>query len=157
MKIRCCVMDGKTKYRGIDREVELDIFRKEKDKKAWLNAFEQDLRYNACEEEYTSENLRVMSEYVDFVKPYASCEIILYSKHPVAEPQNISFLGIDVVDPHLKSVLNWRKPRFSAEQINSYGLFDSEQDASSFISKMENLSPKYVGLYAVFVYRMGIQ
>lgn len=43
--IRCCIVNPKEKYRGIDREVDGRIFNNVKDKDLYNQAFDKSLKY----------------------------------------------------------------------------------------------------------------
>lgn len=155
IRFRCCFIDKQSRYFGIDREVNLKIFCTRKNKEQFDIALKHYIQYLSCEAEYTPENIALIVPLVKLInKAGAMCETILYARHPIESVEHIFLLGIDVVDPHLKSMLKHIPLRARRENVNIYGLFPIKQDAQSYIRKLCKLSNKYNGIYPVYVYRI---
>lgn len=154
-KIRCCILNDNTKYRGIDREVTMRIFSGEKDKYAYEDALNKYVQYISCEEEYTSQNLSFMTSFAEFVSSkYEKCEIILYSTLELKAIKGVSFLGIDIVDEHLKSIFTNKKIVSFDNKTNQNRLYSSVQDAVSEKQRLRKINCNYDELYFVYVYRI---
>jgi len=146
MKIRCCICEKK-KYRGIDREVSLRDLSHIHDKDAFHNALNRYIQYLSIdEEEYTEENLATVFAFSSFINEnFGKSEVIVYSSHPVSKKSTWTFLGIDLIDEHLKSIL--RSRIFSMKHkdvLNSNSLFYNIDFASSILEKYEELCLVYV-------------
>ena len=157
--IRCCVLDKKSVYRGIDREVDMRMFNTEKNVIAYEYAFDQYLRYLYTEGKYTPENLNIIFSFSDLINQYyGNSEIILYATHPIANETLWSFLGIDIIDTHLESVI--KKGKTVKDKFcttNQYGLYCSHTDANVVIQRMQEKNAKYSDLYCVYVYHYKTQ
>lgn len=154
-KIRCCILDDNTRYRGIDREVTMRVFDGEKDKYAYEDVLNKYVQYISCEEEYTSQNLSFMASFAGFVSSkYAKCEIILYSTLALKDINGVCFLGIDIVDEHLKSIFTNKKIVCFDKKTNQNRLYDSVQDAVSERQRLIKINDNCDELYSVYVYRI---
>ena len=154
-KLRCCMLNKKTKYRGIDREANMHIFNYEKSNIAYDAALHQYEQYLGTEGKYTPENLNIVSSFSNFInRRYGNSEIILYSDCIVKDSLFTNFLGIDVIDPHFNSVINNGIPiKFrNVCTVNQYGLFNSDMEAKAIIQRMQENNSKYSDLYYVYVY-----
>jgi hypothetical protein len=138
-------MCNKKKYRGIDREVYLcNLGHVHKDN--FDNVLNQYIKYLFLEGEYTEENLSTVVAFSAFINENCGkSEVIAYSSSPVSEGSTWLFLGIDIIDEHLKSVL---KSRFFSIKfknvLNSNNLFNDIEAASKVLKKREWLHPVYV-------------
>ena len=157
--IRCCVLDKKLSYRGIDREVSMQIFNTEKNDISYEHAFTQYLQYLDTEEKYTPENLNIILSFSNLINQYyGNSEIIFYSTHPIENETLWSFLGIDIIDTHLESVI--KKGKTTKDKLcatNQYDLYYSENDAKVVIQHMQKKNAKYSDLYYVYVYHYKTQ
>ena len=64
------MLDKKSAYRGIDREVDMRIFNTEKNVIAYEYAFDQYLRYLYTEGKHTPENLNIIFSFSDLINKY---------------------------------------------------------------------------------------
>ena len=151
MKIRCCVIDQNI-YRGIDREVSLHLLSRKVDKGAYQSALDHYLQYLSLEEMYTPENVVLVQEFAEYInRHYGACEVIVYDPCPTDETASWNYLGIDVVDGHLRSILNCRKFRKSnGEELNQNGLCADKETAERVIRQRKNI--KYGDLQSIYVY-----
>jgi hypothetical protein len=157
--IRCCVLDKKSVYRGIDREVDMRIFNTEKNDAAYEYVFNQYLRYLSTEGTNTPENLDVVLSFSDLINQYyGNSEIILYTTYPIENKTSYCFLGIDIIDTHLESVIKKGKPvKDKLCLTNQYDLYCNHADADAVIRRMQEKDTKYSDLYYVYVYRYKTQ
>ena len=157
--IRCCMINKKSAYRGIDREVDMRVFSTEKNSATYENMFNQYLRYLSTEEKYTSENLAIISSFSDLINQhYGNSEIILYATDPIENKTLWCFLGIDIIDTHLESVI--KKGKIVKNKLgitNKYDLYCNHTDAGVVIQHMQQKNPKYSDLYYVYVYNYKMQ
>ncbi len=151
MKIRCCVIDKK-KYRGIDREVSLRLFNRIADKETYQGALDRYLQYVSLEEVYTPENVALVQAFAEHInRHYGACEVIVYDPCPIDETALWNCLGIDVVDAHLKSILNCGKfQKSSGEELNQNGLCADKETAERVIEQQKNT--KSGDLQSIYVY-----
>lgn len=147
-------MDPKRKYRGIDREVDMRVFNHLHDSQLYRNALDQYSEYLACEEEYTADNLSLMASFVEMLNGFhVECEIVIYSMDPIKDMEKLCFLGIDILDQHMKSVVK-ESPRQRFQRVNQFGLFFSEEDASNAIQQMNMIDANCNDLFFVYRYSM---
>ncbi len=150
--IRCCVINKK--YRGIDREVDMRMFLKEKDSAKGERALEHYWLYLSTEGVYSLENLQTHFSFADFVnRNYGTCEVILFSVQAIEEEISCCFLGIDIIDEHLCSVI--KKGAIAKDNscfTNQYGLYNTYSDAYSVVQRLKRIHRKYSDLYCVYVY-----
>lgn len=153
-KIRCCIISEKEFYRGIDREVDMRIFNKEKNDVVYEKIYNQYLNYLSTEGENTSYNLKIMSSFCNLINShYGKCELILYSPQPIENRLRPLFLGIDIIDEHLKSVIKKGiATKISPCSINQYNLFCNDADAQMVIHRLKEKNKKYWNVYQVYVY-----
>lgn len=153
--IRCCILDQKSAYRGIDREVNMRMFNDEKNCTAYENALNQYFRYLSTEEEYTSENLNIISSFADLINQYyGNSEVILYTTDPLENKDSCYFLGIDIIDTHLESVVKKGiTVKYKPCTTNQYNLYSNQIDASEVIRHLQGKNTKYSDLYYVYVYQ----
>ena len=153
------MLDKKSAYRGIDREVDMRIFNTEKNVIAYEYVFEQYLRYLYTEGKYTPENLNIIFSFSDLINQYyGNSEIILYTTHPIENEKLWSFLGIDIIDTHLESVIKKGKTvKNKLCTTNQYDLYCSNIDANVVIQRMQEKNAKYSDLYYVYVYHYKTQ
>ena len=157
--IRCCLLDEKSSYRGIDREVDMRIFNTEKNVIAYENAFDQYSHYLCTEETYTPENLNIIFSFSDFINQhYGNSEVILYTTYPIANDTSWSFLGIDIINTHLESVIkNGKTAKDKLCTTNQYDLYCNQTVANVVIQQMKEKNTKYSDLYYVYVYHYKTQ
>ena len=154
VNIRCCTHDKESTYRGIDREVDMRVFNKEKSSAAYERALDQYLLYLSTEWKYTSKNLSILVSFSNFINQrYGNTEIILYSNNPIADVESYDFLGIDIVDSHLQSILK-KSATFINKFLttNRYGIYDNYADADAVVQYMKRRSTRYADLHCVYVY-----
>lgn len=155
MKIKCCILDRKSNYRGIDREVDMRVFNKAKNLKTYNYALELYIQYMSVEEVYTSENLSVIDTFAKIVKNnYSDCEVVLFCKSAIADLSSLELLGIDIVDEHMASVLKNRRFLKKNGEINQYGLYSTYATARSVVQHMQKQNLRYGELYCGYVYKI---
>lgn len=152
--IKCCIIKEKEIYRGIDREVDMRIFNNEKKDVVYEKIYNQYLLYLSTEGENTSQNLEIMSSFCELVNShYGKCELIMYSVHPIENGLPYLFLGVDIIDEHLKSVIKKGvATKINLCRTNQYNLYSNDTDAQMVIHRLKEKSKKYVGIYKVYVY-----
>lgn len=156
INIRCCVINKKSAYRGIDRDVDMHIFSAENNKTMYEYMFEQYLQYLSTEEVYTPENSNMIFSFSDLINQYyGSSEVVLYTTLPFENKTSCYFLGIDIIDTHLKSAI--KRENFFRDRLyptNQYKLYNDPTKAEAFIRYMQKKDSRYSDLYYVYVYQV---
>lgn len=152
--LRCCIRDRKNKYRGIDREISMRLFNQEKDSVLYQIALERYVEYLSVEGSYTIENLALITSFADWVnKKYAECETLIFSSTPLEDMDMFEFLGVDIVDDHLRSILKKGKiARFLKGKAENHKLIESYSDAQCIIGQIKTSDDKYDDLSCGYVY-----
>lgn len=130
------------------------LFSKERNPTAYQIALERYIEYLSIEEVYTYENLSIVANFEDWVnRNYARCETLLFSSSPLEDTNALEFLGIDIVDEHLKSIIKKGKvARYTDRKVSRYSLVRSYTEAQSIIRQMKMLNDKYADLSCGYVY-----
>lgn len=154
-KIRCCIIDKKNIYRGVDRDVDMRVFNDKKNS-AYKNSLDRYLLYLSTEEEYTHDNLRIVSSFSEYINSkYANSEVVLYSTQAVDQKFPLEFLGIDIVDQHIVSVIkNGIPAKCCSNNTNQYKLFCTLEDANAAIACLTKYKQEFSDLFCVHVYRV---
>ena len=156
--IRCCIINEIEAYRGIDREVDMHMFNGEKNCIAYDDALNQYLLYLSIEEQYTPKNAEIILSLSDLINSnYGKSEIVLYDIHPIESIKSLCFLGIDIIDSHLKSIIKKGINKKICDcATNQCNLYKNQDDAQKVIQIMKEKNHKYDDLYCVYVYKLII-